>query len=111
MAVLPAPIRPTSTMLRSSLGSCALLSCMSPEAYHKIDMTIDGPTEAFLEMLAAERGAARNTLAAYQADLEDFSAFLGAGASTASAAQLGAYLESLQAVGLSARTAARRLSA
>jgi integrase/recombinase XerD len=84
---------------------------MSPEAYHKIDMTIDGPTEAFLEMLAAERGAARNTLAAYQADLEDFSAFLGAGASMASAAQLGAYLESLQAGGLSARTAARRLSA
>ncbi|MFM8614792.1 MAG: shikimate kinase, partial [Alphaproteobacteria bacterium] len=31
--------------------------------------------EAFLEMLAAERGAARNTLAAYQADLEDFAGF------------------------------------
>ena len=47
-------------------------------------MTIDGPTEAFLEMLAAERGAARNTLAAYQADLEDFAVFLGAGAAQAS---------------------------
>ena len=31
--------------------------------------------EAFLEMLVAERGAARNTLAAYQADLADFAAF------------------------------------
>jgi integrase/recombinase XerD len=34
--------------------------------------------EAFLEMLAAERGAARNTLAAYQADLLDFAAFAAA---------------------------------
>src|ERR1700744_6331541 len=97
-------------MLRSPLGSCSLLSCMFPEAYHKIDMTIDGPTEAFLEMLAAERGAARNTLAAYQADLEDFSAFLRGPASQARAAEIGAYLEALHAGGLSARTAARRLS-
>ena len=29
-------------------------------------------------MLAAERGAARNTLAAYQADLQDFSTFTAA---------------------------------
>jgi len=29
----------------------------------------------FLEMLAAERGARPNTLAAYRADLEDFAAF------------------------------------
>ena len=29
-------------------------------------------------MLAAERGAARNTLAAYQADLQDFAAFAAA---------------------------------
>ena len=34
---------------------------------------MDRHVEAFLEMLAAERGAARNTLLAYQADLEDFS--------------------------------------
>lgn len=74
-------------------------------------MTIDGPTDAFLEMLAAERGAARNTLAAYQADLENLSAFLGAGAAQASAADLGAYVESLHTDGRSARTAARRISA
>ena len=37
---------------------------------------MDRHLEAFLEMLAAERGAARNTLAAYEADLTDFEAFL-----------------------------------
>ena len=31
---------------------------------------------AFLEMLSAERGAARNTLDAYERDLEDFAGFL-----------------------------------
>ena len=70
--------------------------------------------EAFLEMLAAERGAARNTLAAYRADLEDFAAFAGAhgaGAATASAEVLAAYLRGLADAGLSPRTAARRLSA
>ena len=34
--------------------------------------------EAFLETLAAERGAARLTLSAYRADLEDLAAFLAA---------------------------------
>ncbi len=70
--------------------------------------------EAFLEMLAAERGAARNTLAAYRADLEDFAAFAGAhgaGAATASAEVLAGYLRGLADAGLSPRTAARRLSA
>lgn len=75
---------------------------------------LDRHAEAFLEMLAAERGAARNTLAAYAADLADAAAFLGArgvALSGADAASLSAYLESLAASGLSARTAARRLSA
>ena len=36
-----------------------------------------GPTEAFLAMLAAERGAARNTLAAYRRDLEGAQEILG----------------------------------
>jgi site-specific recombinase XerD len=35
-------------------------------------MAWDRHAEAFLEMLAAERGAARNTISAYAADLEDF---------------------------------------
>ncbi len=65
-------------------------------------------------MLAAERGAARNTLAAYQADLEDFAVFLhpaGIAPGRAGAAQVSAYLVSLQQTGMAARTQARRLSA
>jgi integrase/recombinase XerD len=64
-------------------------------------------------MLAAERGAARNTLLAYQADLEDFSTFAaarGRSPSGCDAAQLQSYMAGLQRAGLSARTAARRLS-
>ena len=75
---------------------------------------MDRHAEAFLEMLAAERGAARNTLAAYEADLSDAAAFLaGSGMSLAQAdaAGLRAYLAALSGAGLSARTAARRLSA
>ncbi|WP_284259680.1 tyrosine recombinase [Acidocella aquatica] len=77
-------------------------------------MTIDGHSEAFLEMLAAERGAARNTLAAYQADLEDFAAFVhprGITPGEAGAGHVGAYIEALHQSGLAARTQARRLSA
>ena len=70
--------------------------------------------EAFLEMLAAERGAARNTLAAYRADLEHLAAFAAASGTSLAAADGGvleAYLGALHGAGLSARTAARRLSA
>ncbi|UFN48205.1 tyrosine recombinase [Roseomonas sp. OT10] len=70
--------------------------------------------EAFLEMLAAERGAARNTLAAYQSDLEDLAAHARARGETlagAGEATLRSYLGGLTAAGLSPRTAARRLSA
>jgi len=65
-------------------------------------------------MLAAERGAARNTLAAYQADLADAAAYAaGRGESPAgiSAATLRAYLGALTTSGAAPRTAARRLSA
>jgi len=74
--------------------------------------------EAFLEMLAAERGAARNTiaayLAAYLADLTDFAAHAaarGQAPAQASPDTLRAYMGGLADQGLSARTAARRLSA
>ncbi len=73
-------------------------------------MSVDRHVETFLEMLAAERGAAANTLAAYAADLADFAAFAGT-PSGADAATLAAYMAGLTAAGLSARTAARRLSA
>ena len=58
--------------------------------------------EAFLEMLAAERGAARNTLAAYQADLLDFAGFAtarGVGLAAADGALLRAWLAGLAAQG------------
>lgn len=69
--------------------------------------------EAFLEMLAAERGAARNTIDAYQADLQDFASFLGARCSLSRAARedITAYMQQLGGAGLSARSQARRLSA
>ena len=72
---------------------------------------MDRHIEAFLEMLAAERGAARNTLAAYRADLEDFAAFAAGRPAEADAARLHAYLAGVARAGLSPRTAARRLSA
>jgi integrase/recombinase XerD len=68
----------------------------------------------YLDMLAAERGAQSNTLAAYARDLADFSACLArarrsiAGASTQ---DLRAYLGDLARRGLGAATVARRLSA
>ncbi len=70
--------------------------------------------ESFLEMLAAERGAARNTTDAYRRDLTDFSAFLGArGRSFRDAAQadIAAYMRGLSETGLAAASRARRLSA
>jgi integrase/recombinase XerD len=74
----------------------------------------DRHVEAFLEMLAAERGAARNTLLAYGADLADFAAFArrrGKAAAAADVATLRGWLASLHAAGFKPRTAARKLSA
>ena len=64
-------------------------------------------------MLAAERGAAQNTLMAYATDLTDFQSFAATrreAPDAATPATLQAYLRSIEAAGLSARTAARRLS-
>ena len=71
-------------------------------------------TEAFLEMMAVERAAARNTLVAYARDLADASGFLaarGRDLGQASAEDVEAYFAALGARGLSAATAARRRSA
>jgi len=70
--------------------------------------------EAFLEMLAAERGAARLTLAAYRNDLVDLSGFLAAREVALDGADAGALHDYLSAAGtrrLAPRTLARRLSA
>lgn len=66
----------------------------------------------FLDMLAAERGAARNTLDAYQRDIDDYLEFLGGRALDAvSADDIRAWLADVSARGLKASSAARRLSA
>ncbi len=70
--------------------------------------------ESFLEMLAAERGSARNTQEAYRRDLDDLAGFLaGRGEALDGASEQGIrdYLTHLEAAGLAPRTAARRLSA
>ncbi len=73
----------------------------------------DRHVEAFLEMLVAERGSARNTRAAYAADLADFTAHarkLNEAAATATEATLTTYLRGLADAALAPRTVARRLS-
>jgi integrase/recombinase XerD len=70
--------------------------------------------ELFIEMLAAERGAAANTLAAYGRDLADFSQYLAARARsvrTASTDDIRNYLSALGRRHLSTASVARRLSA
>jgi len=69
---------------------------------------------SFLEMLAAERGAASNTIAAYRTDLADFAGFLAQRQVTLPAAAPGdiqAYLHAASAAGLTPASRARRLSA
>ncbi|MGN6514969.1 MAG: site-specific tyrosine recombinase XerD [Rhizomicrobium sp.] len=70
--------------------------------------------ESFLDMMGAERGASRNTLAAYARDLSDFAATAAAkGGSIRDAdhAQVKKYLAGLSASGLAASSQARKLSA
>lgn len=69
---------------------------------------------AFLEMQAAERGAAENTLAAYRRDLEHLSHWLernGRNLRLAVSADLGLYAQTLTHEGLAPASRARRLSA
>jgi integrase/recombinase XerD len=68
----------------------------------------------FLDMLAAERGAEKNTLAAYRRDLADFADHLAPRRrplSTATTEDVRGYLGELARRGLLATTVARRLSA
>jgi integrase/recombinase XerD len=68
----------------------------------------------FLDMLAAERGASKNTLDAYRRDLQDYLDYLKEEAITpltASARTVRGFMASLEERGLKASSAARRLSA
>lgn len=69
---------------------------------------------AFLEMMSAERGAAKNTIDAYRRDLSDYAGYvLGRQQTllTADRDTVNAYLDRLKQDGLSASSSARRLSA
>ncbi len=68
--------------------------------------------KSFLDMLAAERGAARNTLDAYERDVCDYIIFLGNRAlADATSDDIRGWLADIAARGLKASSAARRLSA
>jgi integrase/recombinase XerD len=70
--------------------------------------------ELFLDMVAAERGGAKNTLAAYARDLADFSTALSArerNIAGATTEDLRSYLAALAARGFAASSMGRRLSA
>jgi integrase/recombinase XerD len=74
----------------------------------------DTNVELFLEMMSAERGAARATLKNYQRDLENFAKFAGGEGARVSSVDTGVirnYLAFMANAGLAASTAARRLSA
>jgi integrase/recombinase XerD len=75
---------------------------------------VSGWTEAFLEMMAAERGASRHTLVAYGKDIADLSGYLagrGLDLETAAAEDIEAWFAALSQRGLSGSTAARRRAA
>lgn len=67
--------------------------------------------DQFLEMLAAEKGRAANSLSAYRTDLSDIASFIKASLFEAQADDLRAYIADLKARGMATSTAARRLSA
>lgn len=68
----------------------------------------------FLEMMAAERGAAKNSLLAYGRDLTDYVTDLtraGTNPAAATTQNIRDYLAGLETQGMASRTTARRLSA
>jgi integrase/recombinase XerD len=70
--------------------------------------------DAFLEMMSAERGAARNTLSSYRRDLEDADRFVrsrGRKLADAGTTDVSAYLRDLEKSGFAPTSQARRLSA
>jgi integrase/recombinase XerD len=68
--------------------------------------------ETFLEMMAAERGAAKHTLTSYQRDLSDFQTFCKATPiETTDTDTIRSYLQHLHGKGFSPATTARRLTA
>ena len=111
-------VRACARRARTRRRACSRSKSRSPTACEEGPEEKPAPArtrevEAFLEMLQAERGASQNTLAAYGSDLDNLQVFLArrkqkpAGAD---AEALRAYLKSLDYVGMTPRTVARRLS-
>ena len=74
----------------------------------------DHSLEAFLEMLLVERGAAKNTIAAYRRDVTDFlnvATRKGWKLETVTRGEIESYLASLSEAGMAASTQSRRTSA
>jgi len=83
-------------------------------AEHSIAPSDVARLDAFLDMIAAERGLAGNSRLAYARDLKDFLGFLKARKENAGRARpesVRAYLTEIERRGLKATSAARRLSA
>ena len=80
------------------------------DEYERIDDADRGLIDRFVEMLAADRGAARNTILAYRRDLEMAAASLfdGGGLGPARTADLQRYIATMHAI--SAASQARKLS-
>ncbi len=73
----------------------------------------EAPIEGFLHMMRAERGASRNTISAYAADLREMSGFLathGSAFLSCSRQSLEAFFADRAENGLAANSAARKLS-
>lgn len=67
--------------------------------------------EEFLKMMAAEKGAAINTLEAYERDLRQFTEFCGSNLKEISAEDIAAFVRDLSSRGMTAKTISRKLSA
>ncbi len=78
------------------------------------EISFAGGIQGLIEMKAAERGAARNTLDAYRRDLSDFAAFAearGLAPAEVERADVATYMSELGAQGMAPASRARRLSA
>jgi integrase/recombinase XerD len=87
---------------------------VTPKRGPKRDERGRAAIELFLDMIATERGASRNTLDAYRRDLDDYAEFLAAKGSRVSSAatdDVRAYLAALVKRGMAANSSARKLSA
>ncbi len=86
----------------------------APQAGQGREVSDERLIDLYLDMLAAERGAARNTLDAYRRDLNDFAGYLRGRRHTVAVAasdDIRGYLHDLAAREFSTASVARRLSA